>query len=83
MCFTAANDSHMQISLFVHVLVIVCCQTTTGNGGAMLTAGTMLLVACNITSNSGFNGGAIYTDYGAVTVFEECIVTNNTAQQSG
>jgi hypothetical protein len=49
----------------------------------VLTAGTLVLFSSNLTSNTGVNGGAVYTDYGAAAALGNCILTHNTAQQSG
>eukprot|EP00953_Heterococcus_sp_UTEX-ZZ885_P007030 4284-Heterococcus_DN1.PRE.2 len=43
-----------------------------------------VLHSCLLTSNTaGLNGGAVYTDYGAVGSMKNCLVSGNTAQQSG
>jgi hypothetical protein len=59
------------------------CVVLIGNGGALLIAGAVALRSCNLTSNSGLNGGAVYTDNRASIGMTNCVLTNNTAQQSG
>eukprot|EP00953_Heterococcus_sp_UTEX-ZZ885_P035939 18536-Heterococcus_DN1.PRE.5 len=53
-----------------------------GNGGAIQTAGELKLESCNLISNSGLSGGAIYTDNTANIGMKNCVLTHNTAQQS-
>jgi hypothetical protein len=54
-----------------------------GNGGAVLSAGELKVRSCNLTKNSGLSGGAVYTDNRATIDMKNCVLTENTAQQSG
>eukprot|EP00953_Heterococcus_sp_UTEX-ZZ885_P021340 11904-Heterococcus_DN1.PRE.1 len=60
------------------------CTHIAGNGGAVFTSGTVVFHSCFLTNNTaGLNGGAVYTDYGAVGSMKNCLVSGNAAQQSG
>jgi hypothetical protein len=81
--YTNAVAAHCSVdSCLLYFSCIMCCVLT-GNGGAVQTAGELKLRSCNLTSNSGLSGGAVYTDNRAVIGMKNCVLTNNTAQQSG
>ena len=57
-----------------------------GNGGAVLTFGSLRLIGCTLTGNTATAGGAIYSDTnltGIDTTLTRCTLTGNRATFSG
>jgi hypothetical protein len=64
--------------------VVLVLMTLTGSGGAAYVSSMVLLRSCEITGNhANVNGGAVYTDFGAVANIRNCSITGNSAAQSG
>jgi hypothetical protein len=59
-------------------------NTCHGNGGCCHTGGSFECDNCTLSGNQAvFSGAGIYTDFGATTTFNNSLLKNNTAKQSG
>jgi predicted outer membrane repeat protein len=59
-------------------------NTCGGNGGCFYTTGSLHRDNCTVTGNEAvFNGGALYTDFGATITLNTSLISENAAQQSG
>ena len=69
------------IGLYNTVLTNNSCL---GNGGGIYAASFVDTTQCSMTNNTaGLNGGAIYADFGATSIIDACLLTGNSAKQSG
>jgi predicted outer membrane repeat protein len=76
-------QQHIALATVAYYTCHALCVVLIGNGGALLIAGAVALRSCNLTSNSGLSGGAVCTDNRASIGMKNCVLTDNTAQQSG
>eukprot|EP00953_Heterococcus_sp_UTEX-ZZ885_P035577 18362-Heterococcus_DN1.PRE.1 len=73
----SSSDLRMANSTCTH-------NTCRGNGGCFHTTGSLHCDNCTVSGNeAAFNGGALYTDFGAIITLNTSLISENAAQQSG